>query len=148
MGIWEYMWENSYSFSRLQKHYNQAFELKFTFCLSWLWTMTQGHQACKRILPPLPGQDQYRLWCWRGYLACSRPKMGYWGRIIIFVVVCCIVVYSTVHYSFLRLLKHDFKNKALFVKTQHTIHTSRHTSIRTPQIFCKMKHFIQNFTII
>ncbi len=54
----------------------------------------------------------------------------------------------SIHYSFLRLLRHDFKNKAHFVKTLHTVCTSTHTSSRTPQIFCKMKDFIQNFTII
>ncbi len=41
------------------------------------------------------GQGQFSLWCWRGSLACPRPKTGYWGRINILVFVCCIVLYST-----------------------------------------------------
>ncbi len=36
------------------------------------------------------------------------------------------------------MLRHDFKNKAHFVKTLHTVHISTHTSSRTSQIFCKM----------
>ncbi len=31
------------------------------------------------------------------FFACLRPKTGCWGRIVIFVVVCWIVLYSTVH---------------------------------------------------
>ncbi len=62
------------------------------------WCVPGLNQACKRILPPLPGQGQYSLRCWRGSLARPRPKTGCWGRIIIFVVVCCIVLYS-VQYS-------------------------------------------------
>ncbi len=57
------------------------------------------NQASKRILPILPGQGQYSLWCWRGSLACSRPKTGCWGRIIIlllFAVLYCIQ-YSTLN---------------------------------------------------
>ncbi len=60
------------------------------------WHKDIRHARCE-ILPPLSGQGQYSLWCWRGSLACPRPKTGRWGRIIIFVVVCCIVLYSTVH---------------------------------------------------
>ncbi len=61
------------------------------------WCVPGLDQACKRILPPLPGQGQYSLWCWRGSLACPRPKMGCWGRIIICVVLCFFVLYCTLN---------------------------------------------------
>ncbi len=79
--------------------------------VSCSWTMTQGHKvsyvlvdACQGWIrhaggfPPAawPG-PVYSLWCWRGYMACRRPKTGCWGRIISFVVLCSIVLYSIVH---------------------------------------------------
>ncbi len=45
------------------------------------------------------GQGWFSLWCWRGSLACPRPKTGYWGRINILVFVCCIVHYSALSWG-------------------------------------------------
>ncbi len=59
------------------------------------WCMPGLDQACERIWPLLPGQGQYSLWCLRSSLACPRPTTGCWGRIIIVVAACCIVLYST-----------------------------------------------------
>lgn len=49
-------------------------------------------QACKRILPPLPGWGQYSLWCGWDSLAWPRPKTRCCGGIMFLV---CVVLYST-----------------------------------------------------
>lgn len=67
-------------------------------------------------------------------------KICYCSYVIRFSHFPCLQFYSiclsTILKTGLKLPKHN------------TIHTTRHTRSRTPQVFCKMKHFVQNDTIM
>src|SRR4029434_5392065 len=78
----------------------------------------------------------------------SRPLTGRYAQCFEWATRHVLSGQCAVHYSFSRLLKHDFDCFVWFFNTPHTISTTTHPISKTPQIHCKMKHSCKNYTLI